>query len=128
MIKKFFVGIFFFVLVSVGFVQYLNIEYGFVLEGVYDFKDVDNINLFNGNLMFMLLIGQIYKVGDGFSYGLMLVYNLKVWDFDVFGINQGMIFVFLDQFLNVGLGWQFYLGWIVNDLIDDSFFMGVVVY
>ena len=50
-------------------------------EKAYQLGDVDHINVFNGNLVLAIPIGQRYPVGANFSYGLNLLYNSNVWDF-----------------------------------------------
>src|SRR5258708_21365214 len=53
---------------------------GFNPEGLYQFGNVDSINLFNGNLILTLPIGQSYPVTSSFGYQLTLTYNSKAWD------------------------------------------------
>lgn len=60
--------------------QHKNQERGFSSNGVYSSNgDVDNINLFNGNLTVTIPIGQKYPVNGQLSYGLTLVYNSNAW-------------------------------------------------
>src|ERR1700755_1760370 len=58
-----------------------NIELGFNADKLYQFTTLDAVNLFNGNLVVTIPMGQRYPVNDEFSYGLTLVYNSKVWDY-----------------------------------------------
>lgn len=57
------------------------IELGFKPEKVYAFDALDNVNLFNGNLIYTIPIGMKYPVSSNLSYGLTLVYNAKAWDY-----------------------------------------------
>lgn len=57
-----------------------NLADGFAADKVYQFGGVDAVNLFNGNLIINIPIGQTYKVSDGLSYQFHLVYNGNVWD------------------------------------------------
>lgn len=54
---------------------------GFQAEQVYDFNGIDNVNLFNGNLVVTIPIGQRFPLGGGFDYGFTLVYNSHIWDY-----------------------------------------------
>jgi len=56
-------------------------EPGFNPEQVYQVGDIDNVNLFNGNLNINLPIGPRYPVRDGFGYQFQLTYNSKIWSF-----------------------------------------------
>jgi RHS repeat-associated protein len=60
--------------------QHLNQSRGFESNGVYSSKEIDNINLFNGNLTLTIPIGSAYKTGGNFSYSLTLVYNSNLWN------------------------------------------------
>ena len=59
-----------------------NLEQGVAPNKLYQFGNLDTVNLFNGNLMIHLPIGASYPVGPGFGYQLVLTYNSKVWDYD----------------------------------------------
>ncbi len=89
-----------------------NVARGFAPDKVFALGDIDNVNLFNGNLALTIPIGGAYPVGGGFSYGLRLVYNSNVWDFqesvDQAGNphQQGLP----QRTNNAGLGWQLTLG------------------
>lgn len=56
-------------------------ERGFHPEKLYQFGDLDHVNLFNGNLSVNLPIGERYPVGGGLAYGVSLAYNSKIYDF-----------------------------------------------
>ena len=60
--------------------QHPNKEKGFNPDRLYDFKGLDTINTFNGNLLITIPLGQRYNVNASLSYGLTLVYNGVVWD------------------------------------------------
>jgi RHS repeat-associated protein len=59
-----------------------NLERGFFADQAYQLSNIDSINLYNGNLMLAIPIGQTYHVGGNLSYGLTLYYNSNVWDFE----------------------------------------------
>ena len=42
--------------------------------------DIDNVNTMNGNLVVNIPLGQRYKAGPNFEWGLNLVYNANCWD------------------------------------------------
>jgi RHS repeat-associated protein len=68
-----------FATVSSGQTQHKNQERGFSPNGVYASYDIDHINLFSGNLVVAVPIGQEYPVGGQLSYRLTLVYNSYLW-------------------------------------------------
>lgn len=82
---------------------------GFASDKAFQVGEVDNVNLFNGNLVLTLPIGQPYPVGGGLSYGLTLVYNSNPWRFQQrhdtpknVDYNQA----YPNPLSNAGLGWQ----------------------
>jgi YD repeat-containing protein len=56
------------------------LERGFQPGKLYQFGDIDAVNVFNGNLVITLPIGQTYPLNGGRSYGLTLSYNSKIWE------------------------------------------------
>jgi RHS repeat-associated protein len=91
-------------------------ERGFQAEKAFHLGDFDTVNLFNGNLVLTLPIGGTYPVGGNLSYGLTLVYNSNVWDFqeDELGIYRQAL---PNRRSNAGLGWRLSLG----ELLDPGF-------
>src|SRR5215212_6124277 len=53
-------------------------EHGFAPEKLYQFSNVDSVNLFNGNVIITVPIGIEYPA-HAFSYRFQLVYNSKAW-------------------------------------------------
>lgn len=92
-------------------------ELGFQPGKLYDFSEVDSVNLFNGNLMLSVPIGPRKQVSPALSYQIQVFYNGKVWDFETyegcvpFGQTHG---VCQDQLpnrrSNAGLGWRVSFG------------------
>jgi RHS repeat-associated protein len=60
--------------------QHPNLGRGFAADKAYDFGSLDSVNLFNGNLVLSIPIGQQYPVGGSLSYRIALVYNARLWD------------------------------------------------
>lgn len=92
-----------------------NLERGFSPEKVYAFGEIDQVNLFNGNLMLGVPIGGGYAVGGGLSYRLMLRYNSNVWDFqsachNVDGQPVCYTAAHPNDDFNAGLGWKLSFG------------------
>jgi RHS repeat-associated protein len=90
-----------------------NSDRGFSPERSYQVGDVDNVNLFNGNMVITLPLGSSYPVGGGLSYGLTLVYNSNVWDFQQReDFSSGVTYTqgFPSRWDNAGLGWNVSLG------------------
>lgn len=59
--------------------QHVNNARGFTPNGVYANYDIDHINLFNGNLIIAIPVGQTYPVNGKLSYSFKLVYNSFIW-------------------------------------------------
>lgn len=87
--------------------QHPNVAQGFNPSGSFAAGDVDNVNLFNGNLVIRIPLGQAYPVDGGLSYGLTLVYNSQVWEHQTYsGVVQSLPY----RTSNAGLGWMLSLG------------------
>ena len=63
-------------------IDHPNVERGFAEDKVYAYSGIDSISQMNGNVILTIPIGLTLPVGGGFSYGLTLYYNSKVWDFE----------------------------------------------
>src|ERR1041385_8196708 len=55
---------------------------GFDPEKVYATSPVDNVSLFNGNLLVSVPLGETYVVSPNLSYTLHAIHNGKTWDFE----------------------------------------------
>ncbi|HSN85653.1 MAG TPA: hypothetical protein VL025_02795, partial [Thermoanaerobaculia bacterium] len=90
-----------------------NVEKGFNPERTFQAGDVDHVNLFNGNLLLTIPLGQSYPVGGGLSYRLSLVYNSQLWEFQT-RADQLLMTEFTQgrpsRRANAGLGWTVSLG------------------
>ncbi|HYI34751.1 MAG TPA: hypothetical protein VEX88_14920 [Glaciibacter sp.] len=107
--------------------QHQNLEKGFKPGQAYAFSDVDEVNLFNGNLNVSLPIGPTYKVGGNLSYGFTLAYAGNNWDYDQSAqevrITDGPFQTVQTGFIrwaipirhnNAGMGWLFSMGRILS--------------
>src|SRR5215213_827900 len=83
-------------------------ERGFQAEKAFHVGDFDTVNLFNGNLVLTIPIGGAYPVGGGLSYGLTLIYNSNVWDYEetASATTQALP----NRRSNAGMGWRLSLG------------------
>ena len=87
---------------------------GFNPDGLYQFGNIDSVNLFNGNVIVNLPIGQHYDVTSQFGYQLMLSYNSSIWDVysNIFGSygtcsgDEGVMTYIPNQRSNAGAGWS----------------------
>jgi RHS repeat-associated protein len=93
--------------------QHPNIERGFSPEKLYQFGDLDHVNLFNGNLSLTIPIGRRYAAGGALAYGLTLTYNSKVWDIEERGFGVTLYQALPNRRSNAGVGWQISLGRLV---------------
>jgi RHS repeat-associated protein len=87
--------------------EHPNVARGFNPSATFAAGDVDNINLFNGNLVLTLPLGQRYPVNAGLSYGLTLVYNSQAWEHQDY---NGLVQAIPNRTSNAGLGWMVSLG------------------
>lgn len=95
--------------------QRLNRDQGFQPERMQLTGEIDTINTFNGNLLIPIPLGQRYPLGEGFDYGLQVVYNSNLWDHET--INPPFIpppepvsRTYPLRSFNAGLGWMVSLG------------------
>lgn len=58
-----------------------NLERGISPGKAFDVGDIDDVNLFNGNLNVSIPLGQTYQVNGTLSYGLRLNYSGNAWEF-----------------------------------------------
>jgi hypothetical protein len=98
--------------------QHVNRDRGFVPNRSYDFGAVDNVNLFNGNLVVTIPIGPEYRVGGSLSYRLTLVHSGNVWSMQRILSGTGYENPVEEQYpnprSNAGLGWQLSLGQMIT--------------
>jgi YD repeat-containing protein len=88
--------------------QFQNLEKGFQPEKVYQFGDVDSVNVFNGNVVIALPLGLTYPLNGGLSYQLILSYNSKSWD--VLDKGAGKFHAIPARRSNAGIGWIVSMG------------------
>jgi len=93
-----------------------NLAKGFAADQVYQFGNLDHINLFNGNLNVGIPVGQNYRVGGAVSYALVLSYAGNNWDYnprvvptcggpDHICTETTVMNAVPVDFTNAGLGW-----------------------
>jgi hypothetical protein len=111
--------------------QAVNAERGFAPEKVFQFSDVDHVNLLNGNVIVTIPIGLSYPVNAGLAYDLKLIYNSKVWDYQTTTYNNNPYLEALpDRLSNAGMGWTLSLGRLLepddpeNDLSPNWTYVG----
>jgi len=89
---------------------------GFNAEKVYDFTNVDSVNLYNGNVLLTIPLGLRYQVSPVISYQFVLTYNSMVWDYSEWDDTNlgGDTFINYQAFPNLrsnaGVGWRLSLG------------------
>jgi RHS repeat-associated protein len=94
-------------LVSARAQEHPNVAKGFNPSASFAVGDVDNVNLFNGNLVITIPLGQRYPVNGGLSYGLTLVYNSQVWEQQQY---DTLVQSIPARTNNAGLGWMVSMG------------------
>ncbi len=93
---------------------------GFAADKAFQIGDVDHVNLFNGNLVLTIPVGQEYSTEGGFSYRLALHYNSKVWDYEEDQFGQGLTQALPSGTSNAGLGWILSLGQVLKSTNPDN--------
>ena len=88
--------------------QYQSLEKGFQAEKVYQFGEIDNVNIFNGNLIITIPIGLSYPLNGELSYNLVLSYNSTAYDLDDSAPTG--IRAIPTMRSNAGLGWTIGMG------------------
>lgn len=93
-----------------------NIALGFQPDKLYQFGEIDSVNLFNGNVVVRLPIGPRYAVGGQLSYQFQLVHNSTVWDFvdNSSRICPGCKYAYPNGRSNAGTGWRLSLGRLIS--------------
>lgn len=83
-------------------------------------SEIDNLNLFNGNLTLRIPVGQGYPVGGPLTYQLQLMYNSNLWETvelwkDPMGPNPPGFYTQQrpNRRSNAGMGWMLTLGRII---------------
>jgi YD repeat-containing protein len=98
--------------------QHPNVKKGFAVDSSYQLGDVDNVNIFNGNLVVQIPVGPRYPVGGAISYGFSLTYNSKLWDMENAGslgaLGKPAMRVQPSHRSNAGLGWLMSFGRILD--------------
>lgn len=97
-----------------------NFERGFAPEKLYQFGSLDHVNLFNGNLVIAVPMGDSYPIGGGSSFQLTLAYNSTIWEYmEVSPISQqsqpNAPWGYPTRRSNAGLGWTLSVGRIIDD-------------
>jgi RHS repeat-associated protein len=104
-----------------------NYARGFHPEKLYQFGNLDSINLFNGNLTVALPFGKV-QVSSSLSYDLTLAYNSNAWEYTDVEVerptahpspgpaeyNPTVGWQFPTRKSNAGLGWSLSLGRLIN--------------
>lgn len=85
------------------------LERGFDPGKVYQFGDVDQVDLQGGALSLAIPIGQRFPVSDRFGYGFTLIYTSRVWDF-VPGSQANTRRSVPNRYSNAGMSWRLTLG------------------
>lgn len=104
-----------------------NLEKGFAADKMYQFGDVDHVNVYNGNVALTIPIGGALPVSDRLSFSLTLMYNGKCWtsklkDAYLLGedpVHQNLPFYTPDRRSNAGLGWAVSLGRLIDPTETD---------
>lgn len=89
---------------------------GIAADKLYQFGDVDSVDLQTGALSVAIPIGTSYPVSERFSYSFTLTYNSRVWDYRPVPQPGTGYFALPNQRSNAGIGWSFHLGLLIPPL------------
>jgi YD repeat-containing protein len=100
-----------------------NVARGFSPTGASQGGDIENINLFNGNLTLNVPVTPSYPLNGGGSYAIALVFTGQPWDFLVPSVGGKLKVPYPNRRSNAGLGWRVSLGRIItpDDETNSSF-------
>src|ERR1043166_296764 len=84
------------------------LEKGIQPAKVFQFHDLDSVNVYNGNLIIAIPVGLSYPLNSGISYNLVLSYNSNIWD--LAPAANGTIHASPTKRSNSGLGWIIGMG------------------
>jgi hypothetical protein len=107
-----------------------NLEKGFAADKMYQFGDIDHVNVFNGNLTLTIPVGGTTPVTDHLSLPLTLVYNTKLWSAKEKSHGVGdqasrSLFYTPERRANAGFGWTLTPGRLIDpsetDINNDTF-------
>ena len=105
--------------VPLGAQDHPAVERGFSADKLYQFADLDSVNLLNGAVSVRIPIGGAYPAGGSLSYQLNLVYSSKLWDFEEVIAQSGYLVRSLPaRHTTAGFGWTLSLGRLLPP--DDS--------
>jgi YD repeat-containing protein len=86
--------------------------------GVFHVNDIDNVNLFNGNVIISVPLAAQFPLNGGFSYAIHLVYNGQPWDFPETTGDQGPDVYkpspVPNRRSNAGMGWRVTMGGLIS--------------
>ena len=88
--------------------EHPNVARGYALDKSFDFREIDRVNAFNGNLSLTVPLGLKYPVNGSFSYGLTLFYNSNAWDVKLSSSETTKLEP--AEGFTAGLGWTVSLG------------------
>jgi YD repeat-containing protein len=104
--------------------QQPNLARGFQADKTFSVHDVDNVNLFNGNLNVTIPVGAEYRVSSNLAYSLRLAYGGNVWDYEYTTetrqnspgnpVTYEIHWSYPGARTNAGLGWMMTLGNMVS--------------
>jgi hypothetical protein len=100
--------------------QFPSLQKGLQPEKLYQFNDIDHVNVFNGNVTINIPVGLEYPLNGGLSYRLNLSYNSKAWD--LVEVAGGKVHAHPSRRSNAGMGWTLGMGRFVphNDPTNSS--------
>ena len=103
-----------------------NLELGFHADRLYQFTDVDSVNLFNGNLIVRIPIGGPYQANGTLAYQLTLVYNGKIWDrwYQVGTFGEAYLYSEPNWRSNASIGWRVSLGRLLEPSLATNRYPG----
>jgi RHS repeat-associated protein len=91
---------------------------GFSPEKLYQFQDLDSINLFAGSLALSVPLGPSYPVNGNLSYQFRLTYNSGVWTYHKQFCADEVLEAIPNILSNAGLGFMVTFGYLIPPTHD----------
>lgn len=94
---------------------------GFTPNNVYQVGEIDSVNLYNGDVIVRIPIGQEYPVGASLRYRFGLTYNSKIWEYEYTNIHEeDRREAHPEPRSNAGLGWVFSMGHLIVERVPNT--------
>jgi len=93
---------------------------GFRSPATYDSSQIDNIDLYGGDIGVTIPLGPVYPLGPNFSWGLAAHATDKIWNYIDDGCGTGGQRALIHGLPTIGAGWTLELGHIEGAIVGGG--------